>query len=67
MPRRATGLQRPFPVPCNLNDEENELLELDSDATGISKTELLRRAYFRRGWQERLNKRREERLVGSRK
>lgn len=67
MSRRPTGLQRPFPVPCNLNEEENELLDLDSAATGISKTELLRRAYFKRNFEERLQKRREEKHVGSRR
>ena len=60
MPRKATGLKRPIPVPVNLSETEKELLELDSEATSVSQTELLRRAYFRRGWEDRLEKRRKE-------
>ena len=60
MSRKATGLARPYPVPVNLSADEDELLARDAHESQMSKTELLRRAYFRRGSEERLQALREK-------
>lgn len=46
MPRRQTGIKRPYPIQVDVTKEEDEFIARDSFDLGLTKTEYIRQAMF---------------------